>query len=95
LWIATLVWSAALAAEIVQRARSAFNPASAARQPSLTACWDATAANAAVGHKKMTQVRLEAAAVAVELFTHAPKSPLDTLFVDSKSKKHLENQICH
>jgi hypothetical protein len=69
LWIATLVWSAALAAEIVQRARSTFNPASAVRLPSLTVCWDATEANAAVGRKRMTQVRPEAAAVAVELFT--------------------------
>ena len=69
LWIATLVWSAALAAEIARRVRSAFNPASAARQPSLTAYWDAMAANAAVGRKRMTQVRPEAAAVAAELFT--------------------------
>ena len=43
-----------------------FNPASVARQPSLTACWDETAANAAADRKLRKQDPAETTAVAPE-----------------------------
>ena len=59
-------WNAVPAAETARRKPSMFNPASVARQPSLKACWDETAANAAADRKQRKQAPAETMAVAPE-----------------------------